>query len=1049
MLDDHRQNELYEVYVKRSVEGSCKWVLDRPWFLKWSSVDFPSRTAKYLWINGPAGFGKSILCAKVIQNLLTSLDKPVAYFLCDSETRDPFVAVRFWLSQLVSHERAFGIVRGKWETTEAQRATREEILSLLQEIVSAAPGCTLVLDGLDECDFAKGSWPGRADDSISMFLESLRQVTTGTSTRVLIMSRNEPEIRYGILDGSPDGDIFEHQITPDDVRDDVIAYSRSIVNEKLSRKPDATKDGIAKRLAERCNGQFLWVRLQQETLRSGKSERNLHEAISSTPHGIEYFYERNWKRIMDLPNEDRTRAFSILHWTAFSVRPLTVSEISGALVVGDHCGEIQLDDLPDSINEDYISTEITELCGSLLEVRDSLCKGNPGWKTLHLAHFSVKEYILRKIPTRRKSVQLSAIPSQPTEAIESMVLARKCLRFVNSQEAWLETSAVGAEDILGAFRTYAAGSWYRKAMIRNMKDTELVDSINRFFHPGNPHWASWKAWFDQEYTEAKRLNIQSGVETAGPLYYAARLGLTETVNYLIHEVKCDVDSRGYHGETSLQAASREGNLKIVRALLEQGADVSLSDMKGLTPVRVASINGNAEVVKVLIQFGTDVNVGESHRRTAIHMACHSGHAEVVRVLIQLGADFNITDSRGWAPIHMACYSGNAEVLKTLLEHGVDVDIATNDRWTAINIAASHGHTDVVRTLLQHGADISVPNTKGLTPLSTAAMTDAKTVKLLLEWGADIETKDSYGATPLLQQARRGGPTQVIKVLLEWGADIEAKNSAGYTPLVAALAKNKADVAKLLLEWDADSRVKGYMDRTPIMYASLNGDHEIIELLLQKGADPASADQIGCIALHYAAEKGRIKSAEILLQSPRINVDALDRTNQTPLFTAAARGHLRMVDTLLSHGADPNRMDRYDSTPLSAAIRNGHGNVVERLIMLTDDPINRRDAFGRTSFWWAAKAGETKIMAIMREWARDNGITIDDCNVDVEASTRPLANPNIRRYCDVCTRNILSDHAYHSCEVCTDFDACFECFEMGMRCLVSSHEWTYRLPKEQV
>lgn len=752
----------------------------------------------------------------------------MAYFLCDSETRDPFLAVRFWLSQLVSHERAFAIVRGKWETTEAQTATRGDILGLLHEIVSAVPRCTLVVDGLDECDFAKGPWPGSTGDSIPKFLESLRQATTGTFTRVLIMSRNEPEIRYGLLDGGPDDEVHEHQITPDDVRDDVTAYSRTIVNEKLARKPDATKDDITNRLAERCNGQFLWVRLQQETLRSGKSERKLQEAISSTPPGIEHFYERNWKKIMNLPVADRARAFSILHWTSFSVRPLTVSEISGALVVGDDSEGLQLDDVPDSIDEDYINTEITELCGSLLELRDPQGNGDPRCKTLHLTHFSVKEYMLRNIPTQRSALQLNASLTQSTDAIESMVLARKCIRFVNCKEAWPGTVTVEAEDVLGAFRAYAAGSWYQKAMLRDMSDAELVNSINRLFDPVNPNWASWKTWFDLNFYREENENTPPGAETASPLYYAARLGLKETVKYLIREVNSDVDSRGYHGATPLVAASREGDFEIVKYLLEQGADPSLATDVGFTPLNLASYYGQTEVVKLLIEFDTEVSIDTNHGQspndivnishkdgwTPIYSAADQGHTEVVRTLLQYGADINTADYDGWTPIIASAQSGHVEVVKILLQHGADVNIATNDGWTPINAAACHGYTEVVEALLQHGADFRVPNTNGLTPLSTATSNDhVETVKLLSEWGADIEVKDSYGATPLMRKAHRGGPIEMVNLLLGYGANVETRDSTGSTPLMAALLENKAEIAKLLLDWGADSSAKDSLSYT--------------------------------------------------------------------------------------------------------------------------------------------------------------------------------------------------------------------------------------------
>ncbi|KAE8137940.1 hypothetical protein BDV38DRAFT_270964 [Aspergillus pseudotamarii] len=305
--------------------------------------------------------------------------------------------MRKWLSQLMAHPEVFRFVHEKWETTQGRRAARGDVLSILQDIVSAIPGCTFILDGLDECDWVKGSWPGNSDDSITSFLRTLRGATTGTSTRIMIISRDEPEIRRGLSNNDSYDPVFEHRITPEDVQNDILTYSRSIVEEKLSTKSDEAKDEITKKLADRCNGQFLWIRLQQDTLRGGKSQRKLEHVINSTPSGIEHIYERNWMKIMRLTEEDKSRALSLLRWTAFSLRPLTICEISGALVIGEEDGELLLDDLPDSIDEDYVTTEIVDLCGSLLEVRDPQDKRDARLKTVHLAHFSVKEYLLRNL----------------------------------------------------------------------------------------------------------------------------------------------------------------------------------------------------------------------------------------------------------------------------------------------------------------------------------------------------------------------------------------------------------------------------------------------------------------------------------------------------------------------------------------------------------------------------------------------------------------------------------------------------------------------------
>jgi Ni2+-binding GTPase involved in maturation of urease and hydrogenase len=83
-------------------------------FQHWLSTEF-SAGPKLLWVNGPAGFGKSILCAHVVEHLSSTLDTPVAHFFftSDNESReDPFLALRLWISQIVSrHEGAFEHVR--------------------------------------------------------------------------------------------------------------------------------------------------------------------------------------------------------------------------------------------------------------------------------------------------------------------------------------------------------------------------------------------------------------------------------------------------------------------------------------------------------------------------------------------------------------------------------------------------------------------------------------------------------------------------------------------------------------------------------------------------------------------------------------------------------------------------------------------------------------------------------------------------------------------------------------------------------------------------
>ncbi len=77
---------------------------------------------------------------------------------------------------------------------------------------------------------------------------------------------------------------------------------------------------------------FLWIKLQEGQLRPGKSVRQLKQTIDKAPTGLGDIYDGNWRRIVNLQDAaDRTRAFAILRWAAFALRPMTVVEMTESL----------------------------------------------------------------------------------------------------------------------------------------------------------------------------------------------------------------------------------------------------------------------------------------------------------------------------------------------------------------------------------------------------------------------------------------------------------------------------------------------------------------------------------------------------------------------------------------------------------------------------------------------------------------------------------------------------------------------------------------------
>ncbi|KAH6664589.1 ankyrin-1 [Halenospora varia] len=272
-------------------------------------------------INGPAGHGKTILYTRVVQYLSSILESPLAYYFCslDSKSRrDSSTIIRSWISQVISCNRdAFELAYVRWEAKDRRNASQTDIIDLFKTI-------------------AEEKWKSNYDDSPLGFFESIKGAVAHTTTRILILSRDEPEIRYGfrtvLVDDSSQG-LNEYQIRPDDVRSDAMLFSQSI------------------------------------------------------------------EKVLYRPEKDKLRALSILRWAAFALRPLTILEITKALLIVDNdCEDLLVDERPDAIDEEYVRDEILGLCGSLIETQKAVAKQDLGFITIHLAHFSVKQYILCNMP---------------------------------------------------------------------------------------------------------------------------------------------------------------------------------------------------------------------------------------------------------------------------------------------------------------------------------------------------------------------------------------------------------------------------------------------------------------------------------------------------------------------------------------------------------------------------------------------------------------------------------------------------------------------------
>jgi ankyrin repeat protein len=202
-----------------------------------------------------------------------------------------------------------------------------------------------------------------------------------------------------------------------------------------------------------------------------------------------------------------------------------------------------------------------------------------------------------------------------------------------------------------------------------------------------------------------------------------------------------------------------------------------------------------------------------------------------------------------------------------------------------------------------------------------------------------------GDSPVVKAVKAGDLAGVRK-LIATKADVNAASADGSTPLLWAAYHSDPDMARALIAAGAKADVANKYGVTPLLQASRTGDAVMMDILLKAGADPKRTHTEGETPLMAASRSGSIPAVKLLL-SKGVDVNAADAyQKETALMWAAGEGHLDVVDTLLTAGANPNLTAHITTltergrnadhptggfTALMWAARNGNEAVVRRLV----------------------------------------------------------------------------------------------------------------------
>jgi RNA polymerase sigma factor (sigma-70 family) len=305
--------------------------------------------------------------------------------------------------------------------------------------------------------------------------------------------------------------------------------------------------------------------------------------------------------------------------------------------------------------------------------------------------------------------------------------------------------------------------------------------------------------------------------------------------------------------------------------------------------------------------------------------CLKGDIEAIKSLVAQDPNLVCCEYNYTQPIHFAVREGNTDVVRYLLEQGADPTYRTYEfKDTLVTLARDRGHQDIVAVLeaeikkknVGYDADKEEQANEWIEAVQEKKY--GRVAELIQATPENINLTKSDGLTAL-HAAVLIGNFYLVKKLVESGADVNAQGGSGsrsgWKPIhIALFARRRHD---------------------PDLYAIRD---LIVGYLLGKGCE---------YNIMIASATGDVQMVRTLLEADPKQANFRDTCNRMPISVATQGGHARIVDLLLSHGADPNAYEPHAprGCALLSATYNGHVDVAFALLKHGADPNGIVDSTG--------------------------------------------------------------------------------------------------------
>ena len=97
----------------------------------------------------------------------------------------------------------------------------------------------------------------------------------------------------------------------------------------------------------------------------------------------------------------------------------------------------------------------------------------------------------------------------------------------------------------------------------------------------------------------------------------------------------DLNEKNTYGQTALMNACWRGDVKLVKLLINKGANLDISDRDGFTALMTVCWPSNLEIAKLLIDKGANLDIQNNYdRQTVLLRSCKCENIELTSYILE-------------------------------------------------------------------------------------------------------------------------------------------------------------------------------------------------------------------------------------------------------------------------------------------------------------------------------------------------------------------------------------------------------------------------------